>query len=151
MVLVDTNVLLRLVRPTLPEYPVLTAVLRRLQREKIALCYAAQNIGEFWNVMTRPATKNGYGLTVEQANQETRLIESHLIRLTDSDDIYQTWRYLLVQYQVSGRQVHDARLVAVMQVNGVSDILTFNASDFERYANLLTIIHPTEVIDHDLT
>ena len=39
-----------------------------------------------------------------------------------------------MDYGVSGVQVHDARLVATMIVHGVTHILTFNTSDFVRYA-----------------
>ncbi len=39
----------------------------------------------------------------------------------------------MVRFGVSGAKVHDARLVALMLVNGVERILTFNAADFRRY------------------
>ena len=48
--------------------------------------------------------------------------------------IYREWRRLVVAYGVSGIQVHDAHLVAVMRVYGVHHILTFNIRDFARYA-----------------
>jgi hypothetical protein len=35
--------------------------------------------------------------------------------------------------------VHDARLVALMQVNGIADILTLNGSDFARYTGIVPI------------
>jgi predicted nucleic acid-binding protein len=37
---------------------------------------------------------------------------------------------------VSGRQTHDAHLVAVMKVHGVARILTFNLADFRRYSGI---------------
>jgi predicted nucleic acid-binding protein len=39
-----------------------------------------------------------------------------------------------VDYGVSGVQVYDARLAAAMIVHNVTHILTFNTSDFARYA-----------------
>jgi predicted nucleic acid-binding protein len=42
---------------------------------------------------------------------------------------------LVVAFSVSGVQVHDARLVAVMKVNSIDRILTLNTADFVRYAN----------------
>lgn len=39
-------------------------------------------------------------------------------------------------FAVSGVQVHDARLVAAMQAHNITHILTFNTSDFTRYASL---------------
>jgi predicted nucleic acid-binding protein len=45
---------------------------------------------------------------------------------------------------VSGVQVHDARLAAVMNVNNVSHLLTLNPRDFERFTGL-TPIHPGDM------
>jgi predicted nucleic acid-binding protein len=46
-----------------------------------------------------------------------------------------------VKHEVSGVQVHDARLVAAMQVHGAARILTFNVKDFSRYMDI-EAIHP---------
>lgn len=43
---------------------------------------------------------------------------------------------------VSGKNVHDAKLVAAMNVNGISHVLTFNEADFRRYAGIV-IVRPT--------
>ena len=53
--------------------------------------------------------------------------------LPDLPAVYAEWRELVVNYGVSGVQVHDARLVATMLVHGLTHILTFNTSDFARY------------------
>lgn len=49
-----------------------------------------------------------------------------------------------IAHNVSGVQVHDARLVAAMRVHGVSRILTFNDKDFTRYADI-EVVHPRTV------
>jgi hypothetical protein len=41
---------------------------------------------------------------------------------------------LINTYDVIGKQVHDARLVAMMLVWQVENILTLNDRDFQRYA-----------------
>ena len=53
--------------------------------------------------------------------------------LPDSPKVYEEWRRLVVTFDVSGVQVHDARLVAFMKVNTISHILTLNVADFKRY------------------
>jgi predicted nucleic acid-binding protein len=63
-----------------------------------------------------------------------RLVERLFPLLRDSGTQYREWRRLVVQYGVSGVQVHDARLVAVMLTQGITHILTFNDTDFARYA-----------------
>jgi predicted nucleic acid-binding protein len=93
----------------------------------------AQNLIEFWNVATRPADKNGFGLNPADAEPVLRLIERLFSVLPDSAEVYPEWRHLILSFNVSGVQVHDARLVAAMKVHGISHIVTFNAGDFARY------------------
>ena len=46
---------------------------------------------------------------------------------------------IVVQYGVSGVQVHDARLAAAMYAHGIREILTLNGSDFTRFAGITAI------------
>lgn len=50
----------------------------------------------------------------------------------------------MVQHRVIGSKVHDAKLVAAMNVNGVRRILTFNTEDFARYE--IEAIHPSSLL-----
>jgi predicted nucleic acid-binding protein len=66
--------------------------------------------------------------------------------LPDSAAVYTEWRRLVVSFGVSGIQVHDARIVAAMIVHGVTQILTFNTTDFVRYGTRgITAVDPTTV------
>lgn len=49
------------------------------------------------------------------------------------------WETLVSNYQVSGKQAHDAHLVAIMLVYGVRQLLTFNGADFKRYDSIEVI------------
>jgi len=62
----------------------------------------------------------------------------------DSLQTFEKWLELVVQHSVVGAKVHDARLVAVMQVHGIGAILTFNVKDFSRYDGV-TAMHPDSV------
>jgi len=75
---------------------------------------------------TRPADRNGYGLSPLEANQRATRIERVFTLLPDNENIHPEWRRLVVACSVSGTQVHDARLVAAMRVHGVSHLLTLN-------------------------
>jgi hypothetical protein len=97
---------------------------------------ASQNFVEFWNVATRPATHNGMGWTLAEADQLLRLVERIFQLLPDAPAIYPEWRRLVVALGVSGAKVHDARLVATMRVHAASHILTLNTGDFARYVGL---------------
>jgi predicted nucleic acid-binding protein len=94
--------------------------------------------------MTRPAARNGFGLTAAEAESETCVIETGMSFLAENEAVYREWRKVVVQHSVSGVQVLDARLVAVMRVYAVSHILTLNIEDFGRYGRD-TAMHPSSV------
>jgi predicted nucleic acid-binding protein len=132
--LTDTNVLLRYVRAVDPLHGVVAGAVRKLRSQGHALRTTSQNLVEFWNVATRPAARNGLGLTPAVAFKELRTAERFFPILEDSPKVYPQWRRLVAVHGVSGVKVHDARLVAFMLVHGVGLILTFNGTDFGRYS-----------------
>lgn len=142
--LLDSNVLLRWVKPDDRDYPLVVSAMDTILQRGAVLCYTSQNLAEFWNTCTRPRDRNGYALSPEEADRRARELESKLQFLADTAAVHQAWRKLLVSHRVSGVQVHDARLVAAMQVYGVSRILTFNVKDFARYSGI-EALHPAAI------
>jgi predicted nucleic acid-binding protein len=142
--LVDSNVLIRWVQPEGSQFRVVKQAIQRIEELDDTLCYTSQNLGEFWNVLTRPADRNGYGLSPEGTLIRAEQIESKFRLLPDIPAVHTQWRKLLVDYRVSGAQVHDARLVAAMHVHGVNRVLTFNTKDFARFKDILAI-HPLDL------
>jgi hypothetical protein len=96
--------------------------------------------------MTRPIARNGLGLTITDADLIVQGIVASMSLLPDKDAVYREWRRIIVQYAVSGVQVHDARLAAVMYVHHVDHILTLNVADFSRFTGL-TALHPNAPLD----
>ena len=142
--LVDTNVLLRWVKPDDRDYPLTVSAIENILRQGGALCYTSQNVGEFWNTCTRPLDRNGYGLSPQDADRRAKLFEEKLRLLPDTATVHEEWRKLLVTYNVIGVHVHDARLVAAMHVHRVNRILTFNDRDFARYSDIMAV-HPRSI------
>ena len=144
--LVDTNVLLRNVEPSHPMHPEAVNAIAFLLGSEDAVYTLPQNIGEFWNVCTRPNDKNGLGWTPLRTDAEVTRIESLLTVIPDTPAIYAQWRRLVVVHSVSGVQVHDARIAAAMLAHGITHLVTFNRSDFVRYSGI-TVLTPRDVID----
>lgn len=142
--LVDSNVLLRWVKPDDRDYPLVVSAIDLILRRGAVLCYTSQNVAEFWSTCTRPADRNGFSLSPQETDRRARLFEHRLRLLPDSSSVHQEWRRLLVTHNVAGVQVHDARLVAAMRVHGVKQILTFNGKDFARYTDI-GAVHPQSV------
>ncbi len=91
---------------------------------------------EFWNVASRPLENNGFGWDPERVDTEISGLESLLTILPDSQSIYREWRKLVVAYGIVGKQVHDTRIVAAMNVHNITNLLTFNGADFKRFEHI---------------
>jgi predicted nucleic acid-binding protein len=94
--------------------------------------------------MTRPQVRNGLGLSAADAEREVRAIEAGMTFLPDGEAVYREWRRIVMQQEILGVQVHDARLAASMYVHGVGHVLTLNVTDFTRFSGL-SAIHPSSI------
>lgn len=135
--------MLRTLQPRHPHYPSASRAIDVLLLKGVDLHVVPQNFVELWVVATRPADKNGLGLSIAQAADELAGLKDVFILLPDTPDVYPTWERLVMAHQVSGKPAHDARLVAAMQVHGLSAILTFDRNGFARYPSI-EVVHPSD-------
>ncbi len=144
--LVDTSVIGRTILQGDPDFLSAQSALNTLTERQDNLCIAAQNLIEFRSMATRPAgpPSNGLGLSSIQADSELARIRSVFNFLPDTASIYEEWERLVSTYGIVGRQVYDARLVAIMRVYGITHILTLNAQHFRRFHGI-TVVQPVEV------
>ena len=147
--LLDTNILIRTIVTDDPNYQTTVEAIAYLRRSKERLFIAPQNLIELWNVATRPAAKNGLGLSPLEAAAEIARLKELFILLPDTEQIYPEWERLVKTYEVKGVNVHDTRLVAFTLVHRLSHILTFNVKDFRRFSTEITSVSPKEVVQID--
>lgn len=144
--LVDSNLLLRWANKGDPERLVALAALRKLGGSGETLNTSPQNYTEFWSSATRPTANNGLGLTPAHTERLVHRLRLLFTLLPDTPAIFEEWLRLVVAANVSGRQVHDTRLVTVMLTHGITHILTFNVKDFLRFQPFgITVVHPADV------
>jgi predicted nucleic acid-binding protein len=146
--LLDANVLVRLANAAGPRHAEATRAAVELHRRGEVLNVTPQVLIEFRNVATRPVAVNGLGLSASGAEALAATFESRFPLLVETPDIYPAWKALVSALGVIGKQVHDARLVAVCHAHRVSHLLTFNVSDFIRMAGFgpgLVVVDPASV------
>lgn len=147
-VLIDTSVLGRLANRADVDHAVARRAVAELHRRGELLHVTAQNLIEFRNFATRPVPANGLGLAATAAEGLAATFEATFPLLEETPDIYPAWKALVGALGVIGKQVHDARLVAVCHVHGVGQLLTFNVSHFGRLAGFgpgLAVLDPATV------
>jgi predicted nucleic acid-binding protein len=143
--LVDTNILLRLVQKNSPMHLDTQRAILTLKKQGDFLCIIPQNIIEFWAVATRPLDKNGLGLSITQAEEESEKLKNIFILELDTPQIFTEWESLVIKYQVMGKQVHDARLAAAMVAHNITHLLTFNVDDFKRFSGIV-VVDPRSIV-----
>lgn len=132
--LVDTSILMRLANTTDPCYDSAVQAVVQLHRRGEVLHVTPQNFVEFRNAATRPVAKNGLGLSPEAAEAKAVIFEATFPLLVETPEIYPAWKTLVNGLGIIGKQVHDARLVAVCHAKGLTHLLTFNVTHFTRLA-----------------
>jgi predicted nucleic acid-binding protein len=144
--LVDTGVWLRLFDRGDPQHNVVREALRSLRSSGHSLVTCPQNVAEFWNVSTRPSTsRGGYGKSIATTELRVQFIERNALILGESPAAYRSWRSLLSAHQIQGLAAHDARLVSMMHVSGITHVVTLNVGDFVRYPNIVAV-SPADVV-----
>jgi predicted nucleic acid-binding protein len=142
--LLDTNILLRLIDPKSQDHGVVKQAMYQMAISENIAVLVPQNIIELWAVATRPTAANGLGYDLEKTRIEVDDLLLHYELLRDKEEIFDTWLELVTTYKVSGKQVHDTRLVAAMLTHNLEHILTINTTDFKRFTEI-TAVHPQEI------
>jgi len=145
MILLDSNILIRLVNLNDPRHQTAQDAIHELSEQSEELVVAPQCLYEFWVVSTRPTeARGGLGRTVKETYTDIQEF-LRLFRLIDDDALFAPWLNLVKGALVSGTAAHDARLVALMKRAGIAAVLTFNTDDFARFAEIVAV-SPAEII-----
>lgn len=136
LVVVDTNVLLSATDRSRTAHE---AALRLLRDDPRDLHVTPQVVREYLAVATRQPEANGLGLPHTQAVGNVRGLLTSLGLLTEGAGSTGRLLDLVGSAAATGRQVHDANIVAVALAHGASAVVTDDARHFARFAQHLTI------------
>ena len=84
---------------------------------------------------------NVLGWPAAQARAEVDAIRARFIVLEEPPAVVDLWLEIVCAYGLKGKRIHDAHLLATMQANGVTRLLTFDTSDFPAISGI-TILSP---------
>jgi predicted nucleic acid-binding protein len=133
---VDTNVLIDATDLRRPNH---AAAVRLLERRP-ALVFSAQVAREYLAVATRPAAVNGLGLPLDRALANLSELRQVVRLLPEERPLLPSLLSLLGAVPCEGKAIHDALIVATMQVHRVRRIVTANAEHFARFREIVEIV-----------
>jgi predicted nucleic acid-binding protein len=109
--------------------------LSTLQDDGARLCITPQILRVYLVVLTR-ASIFEKSFSVEQVLGQMQTFLPAFALLDETKASVKQLQDLVRQYNVRGKQIHDANVVAVMLTHGIHHLVTYNQSDFERYAEI---------------
>ena len=114
----------------------------RLRDDQYELRTVPQVLYEYWSVATRPTSENGLGFAATLVAEDVERFKTLFSVLRDERGVLEPWQKLVRDHSITGKQSHDARLVAAMERHGLTHLLTFNLGDFRRFTGI-ALLDPT--------
>jgi predicted nucleic acid-binding protein len=141
---VDTNVLLTASTPARHLHAAAVAVLSQWPDRGIELCLSGQVLREYIVVATRPIDVGGLGLALREALHNIDQITARTRLLEEDAAVHKQLLELLVSNLASGKQVHDAGIVATALRHHIPALLTENTRHFQRFEQEIALINLTQ-------
>ena len=144
-VFLDTNIL---VYANIAEAPFHHAALKAVETHEqtgASLWVSRQVLREYLAVLTRPKTFIK-PISADMLSIQVRSFADRFHVAEDNVHVTERLLALMEQFSVGGKQIHDANIVATMQVYAVKQLFTHNVRDFDRFSSLITIL-PLEESD----
>ena len=128
---IDTNVL---VYANVMESPLHQLAIKTIQSYYdigTELWISRQVLREYIAVLTRPQIfAKPVSVSVSVVADRIRFFQSHFQVAEENPQITEVLLTLIERFNVGGNQVHDANIIATMQVYGIRNLITHNVRDF---------------------
>ncbi len=136
---VDTNILIFATNEQSPWFVPAANGLAEARRLGIELVISSQILREYLAAATRISVLEN-GLPLPKILENVREFRSELTVMEDNPFVLDGLLELINQVSLAGKQVHDANIVATMQVHGIKHIFTHNVADFNRFSSFITVL-----------
>ena len=127
---VDTNILLAATDTGRRDHALASSVFTRAAARGIHPFICGQVVREYLVVATRSVDSNGLGLVLRDALHNVRQFRRRCGFLAEDERTAEILLSLAEKHRITGKRIHDANLVALMQAHGIRTLLTLNPRDF---------------------
>ncbi len=135
---VDTNILIYASIYESPFHQAAQRALKSAYQNKLTLWISRQVLREYLVVVTRPDNfKNP--LSKDKIVNRIHFFQQKFKVADDLPEVTRHLMELIENYKVGGKQIHDANIVATMKAYNITNLLTYNVSDFKRFKDIIQI------------
>lgn len=131
--LIDTNVLMSATDTSRDEHADALRLIGEAGPQGIHLIASRQVLREYLVVATRPLEQNGLGLSSRFALDNVARISRHIALVEETKEVTGALQRLVDKHSLSGKRIHDANLVATMEIHGIGTLITENPRDFKAF------------------
>ena len=142
LVFLDTNILLTATDSSRENHRVAKVVFSKSLDMGIHLCFSGQIIREYLVVATRDISQNGLGMSPDHAVSNIQQFKARMTFFEEIEEVSENLAALVSTYQLRGKRIHDANLVALMKTHGIRVLLTENTADFAVFTEIGTLTLP---------
>lgn len=138
-VFIDTNILVYANLRLSPFHLEAQQQLQLLDEQGYELWSSRQVLKEYLSAMTRQSNLTG-AIPMTSLAEDVRYFSRRFYLAEDGADVTEKLLMLLQRVAVGGKQIHDANIVATMQVYSIRQLLTHNTTDFARFSSFITVL-----------
>jgi predicted nucleic acid-binding protein len=135
--LLDTSVLISATTPARALHRKALVTLNDWPAGGVRLVTSGQIIREYLCVATRPAGVNGLALSRADALANVRAFLSRMRVLDENRRVLDALLALIARTACTGKNVHDANVVATCLAHRVEMVVTENTDDFARFPGII--------------
>jgi len=137
-IFIDTNLLIYATSDESPFQNRSVELINRLIKDGIPCVISPQIIREYLVVFTRGLSPTDPARAAALSNIH-KFLEAFIL-LEENQQTVARLSAIVADGKAGGKQIHDANIVAVMQVHGVKRLVTHNLDDFKAYAQWIDIL-----------
>ncbi|MBW2355209.1 MAG: type II toxin-antitoxin system VapC family toxin [Deltaproteobacteria bacterium] len=137
-IFIDTNLLIYATSDESPFQNRSVELINRLMKDGIPCVISPQIIREYLVVFTRGLSPTDPARAAALSNIH-KFLEAFIL-LEENQQTVARLSAIVADGKAGGKQIHDANIVAVMQVHGVKRLVTHNLDDFKAYAQWIDIL-----------
>jgi predicted nucleic acid-binding protein len=142
-VFIDTNILVYATDDESPFNAKSLGIIKQLMTDGINFAISPQIVREYLVVLTRGLPPDDPARSAALHNVR-KFVEAFSLLDENSESVARL-QTIMENFDVGGKQIHDANIVAVMLVHGVKRLLTYNQDDFKKFDHWIEILGLDEV------